>query len=228
VQVREFLLTAITLVALSACGDPTVATPRAAPSPTPESISDVLSIVCHEDGSTELMNNEVRASEDGVHVSVDNRAGASWVNGLNVNAPHGASESVAIVAPGKMQVSCHSNSHLDPEPKGVSITVSDPESYWVPAELECPGNGPIAQGIFDFIDDATGIQGDLVQITRDEQKKIKPRDEVFKAGYPAGGPHVVAVARDGKVIATFGYIPSEDGGWLVETTAECGAEGAGL
>lgn len=80
---------------LGSCGSLEATVSRAVQSPS-GGIPTRLDIVCHEDGSTELRNEQVQASLDGVHIRVDNRAAeVVSLNGFGLDFFEGVTEQVA-------------------------------------------------------------------------------------------------------------------------------------
>jgi hypothetical protein len=71
---RMWIALTIWPILLSACGNPQGPASGSGPRPA-EEIPARLDVVCKEDGSTELINDRVKALPDGVHIQVDNRAG---------------------------------------------------------------------------------------------------------------------------------------------------------
>lgn len=88
--------------------------------------------------------------------------------------------------------------------------------------LECPpGEGGVS-GSADFVPGAPGEKGEPIDIALQDMKASLPGD-VFAYVKRLPAPHnaEVALLRDGKVVATFSYFRTEDGGWLRNTYSAC-------
>ena len=205
---------------LGACGTPATSGPGTEAS---SSVPARLDIVCHKDGSTELLNDEVRTQPDGVHVQVDNRAGEFVsLNGLGLDFSEGITEQVARVAPGEEKIACWPGSkHRGPEPERIPIEVVDPDGYWVAAELECPRDELIADSILDYVMGSEGTQGDPEEITRERLKGLEPSDSITTVGYPDSESREVAVERNEETIAIVSFSRAEGGGWLLSSYSSC-------
>ncbi len=223
---RTWVLLAIWAAVVAACGgseDPSAA----GPNPTiPNNVPARLDIVCHGDGSTELINEEVRASADGVHIQVDNRADEFVsLNGTGLDFSEGVTEQVARSAPGELKVACWPGSkHTDPEPKRLVIQIHDPEDYWTPSELECPDQ-LIVSAVLDYISGPVGTKGDPEEIAREKVNGIEADDEIITVGYPEAEYRELAVKRDGETIALLSYSPAQEGSWLLGGYSACDSAG---
>ena len=213
-------------VVLGACADTGSTVSQSSPSPS-RGIPSRLDIVCHADGSTELQNEEVQASPDGVHIRVDNRAGESVsINGAGLDFAEGVTEQVASSAPGELKVACWPGSmHAGPEPDRLAIQIHDPESYWIPSELECPKDELVASATLDYVSDSVGTKGDPVEIAREKVKGIEADDGILTVGYREAEYRQVAVERDGVTIALLSYSPAQEGSWLLAGYSACDSAG---
>ena len=210
------------VVLLCACGTAQEAGPGSGAG-TPTGIPARLDIVCRADGSTELLNTEVRASADGVHIQVDNRAGEFVsLNNTGRDFSEGVTEQVAASEPGDLKVACWPGSmHRGPEPELHAATVHDPDGYWVQGELECPRDDLIAATTNDFMGGSQGIDGDPERIARKQMDGLEPDDEIFTVGYPEGEQREVAIERNDEIIALLSYYEPEEGGWLLGSYSAC-------
>ncbi len=209
-------------VVLAACPNTGSTVSPLSPSPS-LGIPALLDIVCHADGSTELQNEEVQASRDGVHIRVDNRAGESVsINGAGLDFAEGVTEQVARSVPGELKVACWPGSmHTGPEPDRLAIQIHDPEGYWIPSVLECPKDDPVASATLDYVSDSVGAKGDPVEIAREKVKGIEADDAILTVGYPEAEFRQVGVERDGVTIALLSYSPAKEGSWLLAGYSAC-------
>lgn len=209
---------------LAACGEPDPATTGAGGPPSPD-VPAVLEIVCHEDGSTELLDTDVRAQPDGVHMRVDNRAGEFVsINGAGLDFSEGVTEQTARTAPGEVKVACWPGSkHTEPEPERQAVRIHDPDGYWVHAEMECPRDPAIAETIIDYADDGSGAQGNPEDLARDDLKGLEPDDEISTVGYPEAEPRQIAVERNEETVALLSYGAAQKGGWYLSSYSTCGS-----
>ena len=205
-------LAACVRVASTAAGGPSEA--RVQPTDRPRT----LRIICRHDGSTVLEQATVVARRDGVHLTVDNRADeTASVNGLSVDAPVGETSHVVSAAPGRVDVACWPGSrHEETEPPTTSVTVVDPKGFWTSPTLQCPPGSGTSNQILEYAGDATGEQGDPVELFRQFRRRTGDlgKDDVFKlGGYPAAPDPVVLVLRDRRTIAQahYGLPPVGDG-----------------
>lgn len=184
-------------------------------------------MICHKDGSTELVNSEVRAQADGVHIQVDNRADEFVsLNGGGLDFSQGTTEQVARVAPGEVKIACWPGSmHSEQEPKRLTVQVHDPNQHWVPAELECPRDELIVSSTGDFAADSKGTPGDPEEIARSEVEGIEDTDSVQSVGYPDAENRQVAVERNEETIALLSFSPAPKGGWLLGGYSACDSAG---
>jgi hypothetical protein len=211
---------------LAACGNPQSRTTRAGGSPSPE-IPRRLDVVCHDDGSTELANDQVQASSDGVHVQVDNRASEFVsLNGTALDFSKGVTEQVAPLEPGRLGIACWPGSmHTAKEPERIPIQVHDPDDYWTPPDLQCPNDEFIASEILDYASDGAGESGDPEDLARRDVKTLEPGDDVVTVGYPDATERKVAVRRDGEQVAVLSYSSASKGGWFLGGYEACDSAG---
>lgn len=207
-------------LALASCGDPV--TPKAPPAITPTAFA-VLQVVCHEDGATEIDERVVAAQSDGVHIRVDNRAGEFIsLNGTRLDFSEGITQQVETLPPGGAKIACWPGSmHRGPEPETIAVTVQDPNSYWVSAELQCPQDELIENSTLDYASDSEGTKGEPENIAREQMKGLEPSDRLFTAGYPEANRREVAVEREGEIVAILGYDPTTNGGWILRGYSTC-------
>jgi len=201
-----------------------------------EGLPQVARIVC--DGiTTTVLTPEIRPQPDGVGFEVDNRSNAvlsfeienfgggnAPVGVRTINPPDTEGADWAV-PPGAVHVRCLASSQDVGSDQGwQALTISDPQKIYLPASVECaPGDGATI-GIMDHVSDATGQQGDPVDLTRTLlAAQLRSGDNVEHAGYPDTVNAKVRVVRDGKVIAVVRWTAAQDGGWLPDETQECGS-----
>lgn len=223
---RMWIVLMVWPAVLGACGNPEAAVSRAGPSPS-DGIPTRLDIVCREDGSTELTNQEVQASPDGVHIRVDNRADEFVsINGTGLDFSEGVTEQVARSAPGELKVACWPGSkHNGPEPERLAIQIHDPENHWIPGELECSRDQLVASATLDYVSDSAGTEGDPEEIAREKVKGIEADDEIITVGYPEAEYREVAVERNEETIALLSFSPAPKSGWLLGGYSACDSGG---
>lgn len=184
----------------------------------------VAEIVC-QDG-TRVLTPAVRVQTDGVHLRVDNRAGAERhiykqedpTSALDQHqAPPGISEAVSLEGPGTWHVICSRPADYPQENSAwVEFDVVDPDGLWVPDQPECE----FIEGTHnDYFEDLpVGHTGDLLEFARqevpEEMEDPQPHDVVEPAGYPEASYPQFRVARGGKVVAVAWYRDDGRGGWL--------------
>lgn len=211
----------VLLILLVACGQES---PSADPAVSP-SVPSQLEVICHLDGSTELVTTEVAASPDGVHIRVDNRAGeGASLNGTGLDFNKGVTTQSALVPPGELKIACWPGSmHGGPEPKRQAVTVHDPHGYFsqADAELECPRDELQMGSTLDYGGYETGEHGDPEDIVRRSLEGLEPDDRLFTAGYPEAEFRTIGVERADETIALVRLTPTEDGGWVVGGFEAC-------
>ena len=211
------------LLLLAGCGQ---GSPQSQPAATPDP-PDTLQVVCEADGSTELVNDEVRTSPDGVRIEVDNRAKESVsLNGTGLDFNEGLTTQSARVPPGELKIACWPGSmHRGPEPKRLAVTIHDPDGYWVQAELECPRDEFAASSLLDYSGYSKGEHGDPEQIVREGLEGLRSDDELGPVGYPEAEFREIGVERNDEVIALVHLTPTEDGGWVIGGFDACDSAG---
>jgi hypothetical protein len=167
------------------------------------------------DQATKVETPIVATSTDGVHLRLVNETKETMsfeVSGaLGENAPVGTSEFIASVSPGSHLVRCAQSSW-------VSLVFEDPDGNWISTSLDCRG-GTIADRSLEV--DPNGTKGDPLTLAREEWPGILPTDRVERAGYVASSAQTIRVVRDGRIIATFDYVPDGLGGWLKGAARVC-------
>jgi hypothetical protein len=214
------LLVALPLL-LGACGSPGSGTASQS-SPTPE-VPQTLEVICYEDGSTEVVNDEVRASADGVHIRVDNRAGEFVsLNGTGLDFGEGTKEQAARTPPGRIEVACWPGSkHRGPEPPTTPVRIVDPDGVWTESKLECPPGDMMGDAILDYGSASEGEQGEPEELARENLRGLNENDEIVTLGYPEAQFRSVGVVREGKTVAVVSFSPTEDGGWQIGGYSNC-------
>ncbi len=159
-----------------------------------------------------------------MHVRVVNRLNEpASLNGLGFDVDPGASSWIAG-KPGTLGIACWPFSdHRGPEPATVSLTVQDPEHWYVEGELQCAAD-----------DDGSALDLELVptykgdpeaSISPEEARPLivglLPEDEVVLPGFPDASHDGVVVIRDGRPIARVGFALI-DGQWVQRGGQVCG------
>jgi hypothetical protein len=204
----------------------------------PTAEASVLKVRCGTDGA-EILTPVVIAQPDGVHLEVENTAGAAAVEFSLADAPNtsfggpiGPAVSVWPIEPGSVFVECLAKmSDTGRGLRTARFEVTDPNGYWVGGGLECEeGDRSLEVSVHDALptdypDDETAIRGSL--------HSVQPSDEVRLPFYPEGGGSKdgrYIVVRDGRVVA-FLFIGLSDetdryGPGLTEVTGEaCASSG---
>jgi hypothetical protein len=201
--------------------------------------SSVLRIRCGTEGA-EVLTPDVVAQPDGVHVEVENPAGAASLAFALAVSPDGSSFSGTLVDagrvwpidPGEFFVEClEMPSDVYLGLRTARFEVVDPNGFWVPGTPECAEDDSLLKiqaydgGGADYVNDEMAIRALL--------HSIEPMDEVRLPGYPEGpgvkeGRYVVV--RDGRVVAVVfvGLSEEEDpeGPGLTKVTGEaCASSG---
>lgn len=212
------------LVLAVACGSPEEGRPLGSDEVPPP--PNMLEVVCRADGSTQLLNDEVAAQPDGVHVRVDNRAGEP-VSVSVADFDAGISEQTLDLAPGTAEVGCYPFSmHEGPPPPEERVEILDPAGHWVDGEVRCGGQGVMVESAtLDYVAGARGEQGDPVDLAEQRVRGLEPNDEVLAVGYPEAPSREVGIVRGGDVAAVLHYEPAEDGGWLLGSYEACASAG---
>jgi hypothetical protein len=212
---------------ITACGGSNAPSASATNQPNVSEIPARLDVVCQADGSTEVVNDEVRASPDGVHIQVDNRAGEFVsLNGTGLDFSEGVTEQIARAAPGELRVACWPGSkHTDPEPEPIAVRIHDPEGHWIPGELECPRDELIVASTLDFASNSDGHRGDLEEIVRETVEGVGSDDTIRTVGYPQAEYREVAVERNEETIALLSFSPGSNDGWLLGGYSACSSAG---
>jgi len=196
--------------------------PSSAPAPA---IGDVpLEVVLSCDGSgTHVEATEVQAQRDGVHLVVRNLLGTD--PGLSVRfdgrgsgynlAPQGVTRLTVSMPPGEFRVAC---GVLDSETVTTAplVNVVDPERFYIPVSLECPGDATASFG--------TGIAAGadpLDVATTVLEPFMDSGDTVEVAGYPAAEPRIVRMVRGESVVAMVTLVRQVDGTWRSDAVTGC-------
>jgi hypothetical protein len=196
------------------------------PTTSAAALPNVGSVVCDQSGTT-VLTPAIRPQPDGVHFRIDNGTGQHLAfqvadQGAR-NAPPGAhalEDGAWIIQPGTIQVRCLDNHRDAGSPQGwVQMSIRDPEGLWVPDRVECTS---ASVGSIDYVRGAKGEQGDPVDIARRSMSGfLQQGDQVRLAGYPKAASPVVAIVRDGSVVATVELLSDGQGGWLVSPRTQC-------
>ena len=199
---RAVALLSLILTA-TACTEPT-----SGPSADRDAPSDAT-ITCRADGSVGFSSNAVEVQRDGVHVRVVNeRDEALDVEGVELGIePMKRRDFVIGIGPGVVEVACVPLPADEGSQPTTSFEVLDPEGIWISDRLAC-GDGASFHEVVDFAGGSgVELEGGLPPLdeARGLIEGLLPEDELAIAGYPAArGP--VIVIRDGRVIATAGFL----------------------
>lgn len=219
--------------AVVSSGGPAETTPAsvpAGPSPVasaaPAAVPDAeLEVAC--DGiHTTIANPLVRTQPDGVHVRFENTSGTDlsvdWSD-TDGNAlfgdglPAAGATFIYTFGVGDLQVACGKTP--------AAFTVVDLDQLYKSPGTWCAAKGSGASGTTggtDYVQGATGVTGDVVDIARSQLRGLAATDVVERAGYPlATGNQFVRVIRDGRTVAAVEYTPDGQGGWLIVGSNSC-------
>jgi hypothetical protein len=198
--------------------------------------ADVLRIRCGAEG-TEVLTPFVAAQPDGVHIAVENPAGAAAVEFSLSGSPGSifggdSGEEVWPIEPGEVFVECLEEVSDTSQGLGTAkFEVVDEGDLWAASTLECSqGDSAIEVSVHDggaaeYVDDEATIRAML--------HSVQPDDEVRPPGYPKGAGTKdlrSVVVRDGRVVAVLSVHLSDDsdpyGAGLTEVTGEaCSSSG---
>jgi hypothetical protein len=213
----------VVLVALAG-----LATGCSGPRQADEAVPAVARLVC-EDGGARALTPRVRAVSDGIHIEVDNEAGArgfylrtATSAGNNHGGklePTGTTEIRTTMPPGDILVGCFDRAapYNEVAREYARITVVDPDDLWVDPAVGCETgeqqryrDGP-AEG--NAPDDAEAI-------IRSTVPDVLPTDQVIRPGYPETQWHGESrlVVRNGSPIATVS-VYAQYGRWEVNVRA---------
>jgi hypothetical protein len=220
------LALAVALLTLAGCAEET---PRSDVREGRPVAAPFVEIVCTQDGGTRLWTPVVEVQPDGVHVDIDNRAGEpTSFFGLSVDVDEGRHKAVVSEPPGKMRVACYpySQHESDAKPVRYELELVDPKDHWISTELECESDSLMQSTISDFAHPLDqGMSNNPLELVREGVRGLEADDVVELAGYPEAEIPTVRVVRDGRVIATFGFIQADDGGLAIETGDLCASDG---
>jgi hypothetical protein len=191
---------------------------------SPSDAADVGRIVCEANGSTTVVTPDVLAQPDGVHlVVVSHLDEPASINGLGFDVDPGRSEWIAGT-PGVHEVACWPFSdHRQDPPQTTSLSVVDPEGFFVDGTLECvPEDDGTALDIGIFPSSGGDEAGSITaEIARPLIGGIRPQDDIIVPGFRDSVHHTVVVVRDGRRIANVGFV-YRDGGWVQRGGMVCG------
>jgi hypothetical protein len=163
-------------------------------------------VVCRPDGA-HVFPNVVVPQEDGVHLLIVNRSGATSYelltsqHGTGVGgplSPNGQTETGGIsIEPGEVKVAClptTSDTYLGQFT--AVFTIEDPEGLWIPSEPTC--DGKISESSTGLVYSVPTKAQILKSLTG-----VREGDEVVKPGYPETDWMVatLVVRRNGVVVA---------------------------
>jgi hypothetical protein len=172
--------------------------------------AEALRIRCGDAGA-EILTPVVAAQADGVHIDVENAAGAASLAFALAVSSHGSSfggtlvdtQRVWPIEPGAFFVEClerRSDTYLGLET--ARFEVVDPAGYWVDGSLQCAEDDPPREvraydgGAADYVDDEAAIRATL--------RTLRQSDEVRLPFYPEGAGSKdlrYVVVREGRVVA---------------------------
>ena len=191
--------------------------------------ADVAEFTCDGTGTGTIAPSAlaVDAQSDGVHLAVTNLAderisftadgseSSMYVVGQGEADPGDRKEIVLGLPPGDAHVSCvvASKSGIDTSPMA-DLRVVDPSDSYVPIGMDCPMSSQATE-------DATGFQGDPIDIARQHLSGLEYDDAVERAGYPLSDSPIVRVRRNGDVVAMATFRDDGQGGWRIDTLVTC-------
>jgi hypothetical protein len=179
----------------------------------------VAEFACDPSGTISPSSSIVAARPDGVHVAITN-AGDVPVSflvgdlGGDGAGPGERKETVWQLPPGKATVSCSNSEGRTGGASSASLHVTDPEGFYVPADVGCPDAAPSSN--FDYAEDAVGVPGDPVEVARQHLAGLEFDDVVERAGYPESNLQVVRVVRGGDVVASARFMSDDEDGWHLD------------
>jgi hypothetical protein len=211
------LALAVTLLMLAGCAEET---PRSQLREGKPVAAPFVEIVCTEDGGTRLWTPVVEVQPDGVHLDVENRAGAqASINGFSLDVAEGRHKAVVKTPPGRMKVACNPFSQQggNKKPTKYDLELVDPDGHWVSTGLECESDAVV--GTTSYAPEPIG-KGDPAEAVEEMVKGLKPDDLVEPAGYPQADVPTVRIVRDSKVVGVIGFAETDDG-LGIEGTSTC-------
>jgi hypothetical protein len=188
--------------------------------------TDVAVFSCDPNGTISPSAFVVAAQPDGVHIAISNAGDipvSFSIDGLGGDGvePGGRKETVWQIPPGEATVSCNDVSDGGSGvASSASLDVVDPNGLYLPAELECASGEAYGSG-GDYIEGATGLAGDPVQVARDHVSGLEFDDLIQQAGYPESQLPVIRIVRDGAVVGKVTLRGDGSGGWLDDTVEGC-------
>jgi hypothetical protein len=194
----------------------------------------VARLVC-EDGGTRALTPRVRAVSDGIHIEMDNEAGArafylraaSSADGNQGGRlePIGTTHIKTTMPPGDVFVGCFDEpadpAYYEVTPEYARITVVDPDGLWVEPALGCETapqrryrDGP-AEG---------NVPDDPEEMIRSIVPYVLPTDQIVRPGFPETQWHGESriIVRNGSPVAGVA-IYAQHGRWEVAVRACRGA-----
>jgi len=229
------LTLALVCIALVSCGPPREADDVPADGNSAEVGSEApseITMTC--DGTTTRLDAPaaVKVQPDGVHITLVNSSGKDLGfsvsfpsgGGFGENAPRNKGRLVLSLPPGEVRIGCP-----DPEFEGdptenlPALTVLDPDSLYVPKELECTTDSASGASI-DYGSGAEGEKRNPVDIVREQfSSELVSGDEVVRAGYPDEvGDLTVAIRRDGRTVVSVHFFGNDREGYLSDSEDICG------
>jgi hypothetical protein len=198
------------------------------PTPKGPTAADVAEIVC--DPTVTLGNRKVvvQAQPDGAHVAVTNtldrpiRVAFEFAQEEARIEARAQREFVVDQPPGPAGAVICSDPEDGTKIDYFDLEVVDPEGLYQPFPLECRDDTR-GETVLDYAGGARG-EADPVVAAR-KYVGILEHDSLELAGYPEREPPVVAVTRDGRVVARLFFRSDGYGGWLLEGTVSCGDVG---
>lgn len=198
-----------------------------------------LSVTCtREPWGIEPLSTEVPAQPDGVHIVVDNAAGATHISSHMKGQPHvptggrtlryslldpdpdGFSRLVATWPLGPVELACEAPGI---EQRSETVRVTDPDGQWISAVLSCEETVPYDR-------ERRQPYADLEKNIRNNVSGVLPTDEIVRAGYPQDSfpAATMLVVRDGEPVAaiTLLYIDGE-AFWIPSYGEICRGSGIG-
>lgn len=183
-------------------------------------VATEFTLTCGSDGSSSVSDDTVQAQPDGVHLRVVNE----YVEPVSVggfDADPGTTTWTLTEAPGRFGLSCwpYSQHTSGDEPPPIDIEIVDPSGLFVPGQVECPGEA--MAGHSDFGPEPATYGPPPLDVARESIPGLRSDDIVQIAGYPEQDNASVSVIRDGKVIASYGFVRFEGRPWSIAGGTVC-------
>ena len=199
------------------------------------SAPNVAQVLCERRGARALTR-RVRAVRDGIHIEVENEAGANHFyirTAADGELNHGGrlkeivtTEIRTTMPPGDVWIGCFKRGRDIPYHEHTSefaeLTIVDPKGLWIEPELACEQEAPRR-----FVDGKSeaNLPDDAEGIIRASVPRVQGDDVVVRPGYPETQWHSEFghIVRDGRAIASVSVF-AQHGRWHVSLRRCAGVE----